>query len=130
MDTLKKTYDSHLCLDGSCVAKVKPKERFHILVANFGTNSKLLLLKQNIAKASSHQTTFIESHMSRSDLLGVILEDKGNERNLYRKGDFNPRDVELINRHLDDDCEKQMGEDKKTVTAGDIAHDFDKNYVT
>lgn len=75
----------------------------------------MLLPKQNLCKASPHPTTLIETHISHTELLGVMREGKDSERNVYRKRVYNDRDVRLIKGHLIGEREKHMGEAKNQV---------------
>lgn len=53
--------------------------------------------RQTVARCDEHPTTFVESDISRAELLGIVdYDDK------YRKRDFNSREVNLIKNHLED----------------------------
>ena len=104
-----------MCLAGAGVAEVESNKPFPILVANFGKHPKLLLHKKHVATAKPHPTTLVESNISHAEILGLISDEEANvnRKNLFRKRDFNAKDISLINKHLADDREKHMGDDEK-----------------
>ena len=120
-----------MCLAGAGVAEVEPNKPFQNLVANFGKHPKLLLPKQHVETAKPHPTTLVESNISHAEMLGLISDEEanGNRKNLFRKRDFNAKDISLINKHLADEREKHMGDDEKPVTADDIDLDVDDEHV-
>ena len=105
VDSLPKLYENDMCLAGAGVTEVEPNKLFQILVANFGKHRKLLLPKQQVATAKPHPTTLVESNISHAEMLGLISDEEanGNRKNLFRKRDFNAKDISLINNHLADD---------------------------
>lgn len=96
----RNTYDHHLCLSATAVAKVKPDDLFRILGANFSKKSKILLQNQHIADLKSHPTALLESDATHTELLGVttkgepINQPKGSQttKMTYRKPHLNTRD--------------------------------------
>lgn len=59
----------------------------------------------------------IQSHISHAELL------------VHQKGDYNAKDVYLVNRDLDYEREKHMGKDQKTVTTDETEVDDDEEYI-
>ena len=73
-ETVKRFYQSHVCLAGAGIADVEPEVPFIILGARFGEFSYDIVPNKHIATAKQNLTSLIESHISHGEILRLLTD--------------------------------------------------------
>ena len=124
IEPLQRLYERHECLAGTGVHHATPGKPFNIMVANFSKRPVVLEAGQTVANCDEHPTALAESDISHAELLGIATEDAK-----YRKRDFRAKDVELINKHLEDARNAAVDQtDETPITADNIELHVDEEF--
>jgi len=124
IEPFHKLYERHECLAGTGVYQATPGKPFNIMIANFAKHPFVLTSNQTVAHCDDHTTALAESDMSHAELFGIVEDDTK-----YRKRDFNAKDVNLINKHLEDARNAAVDQSDDTpITADNVELHVDKKY--
>lgn len=84
------------------------------MVDNFSSLLITLIPNQHVAKVDDHLNSLIESNISHGQMLRIL--DTSTTK--YCEREYEAKDINLINKHLADECEAACGqEDEKPITA-------------
>ena len=116
VEPTERLLSKHNCSAATGVNHVHPDKEFRVLDANFSRHPVHLIQGQCIATAEDHPHSLTETDISHEEMLGIAEAD-----NMYRKRDYNAKDINLINQHLADAREAILGEDaEEPITADTV----------